>query len=146
MQRLHQYNPDLQIHLTVSPIRHLNNGAHENQLSKATLLLLTERLCKESNADYFPAYELLMDDLRDYRFYSSDLTHPSEMAIDYVWEYFSECFFSEETRKLMKRIREINEELQHRPLFPDSKMFQSFQKQTQKKIEVLQQQYPFIRF
>ena len=145
MHRLHQYNPDLQILFTVSPVRHLSDGAHENQLSKATLLLLVERLCKESNTSYFPAYELMLDDLRDYRFYAPDMTHPSQTAIDYVWERFSDCFFDEETRALMIEIDKINNELQHRPLFPDSKAYQSFQQQTKKKIMMLQQHYPFIK-
>jgi hypothetical protein len=92
-------NPHLHIVLTVSPVRHIKDGLHENNLSKSTLLLAAERLAKGfENVSYFPAYEIVIDELRDYRFYAPDLLHPSETAVDYVWEKFAQAYFSAQTQ------------------------------------------------
>ncbi|MDE6704140.1 MAG: GSCFA domain-containing protein [Muribaculaceae bacterium] len=99
---------------TVSPIRHLADGLHGNQLSKARLLLACEKLSEE--ADYFPAYEIMMDDLRDYRFYERDLKHPSELACDYIYDKFSECFFSQETASIAAKKRQEFLRSAHRPI------------------------------
>lgn len=96
--------PGKNILFTVSPIRHLADGLHGNQLSKARLLLACDKL--SAMADYFPAYEIMMDDLRDYRFYERDLKHPSELACDYIYDKFSECFFSQETASLAAKKRQ----------------------------------------
>ncbi len=99
-RQLFKVNPALKIMLTVSPVRHVKDGVHENNLSKSVLLLLTDYLVKTfDQVDYFPAYELIVDDLRDYRFYKEDLIHPSKQAVDYVFDKFSETYFSEKTKQ-----------------------------------------------
>lgn len=96
---------------TVSPVRHLADGLHGNQLSKSTLLLAVEQL-----GEYFPAYEALMDDLRDYRFYAADMKHPSEVAVDYIYSLFSDTYFSKETRKLAENNRRLFLRANHRQI------------------------------
>ena len=114
--RLQTLNPSLRIIFTVSPIRHWKNGAHGNQLSKSILLLSVEELLhNHSNCFYFPAYELVLDDLRDYRFYAEDMLHPSSQAIDYVWEKFTEAWFDGETLKKAGEIEKQNRFLNHIP-------------------------------
>lgn len=108
---------------TVSPIRHLSDTAHGNQLSKATLLLAVEQLC-EAEGDmrpcYFPAYEIVLDELRDYRFYDRDMVHPSPLAVDIVWQRFQETYMSAETRKICEKFQQLHKLKAHRPLFPES--------------------------
>lgn len=106
---LWEQNPALKILFTVSPIRHWKDGAHENQLSKATLLLATDALQKDypDRITYFPAYEILMDELRDYRFYADDMLHPSPLAIDYIWQRFIENFLSTDTSAILKEWGDI---------------------------------------
>ncbi len=105
---LHEWNPELKVIFTVSPIRHLADGAHGNQLSKSTLLLAIDELSRCAEwISYFPAFEIVMDELRDYRFYAADMVHPSDVAVDYVMERFSEACFSESARKSAKRMRTI---------------------------------------
>jgi hypothetical protein len=112
---LQKINPDLNILFTVSPVKHLKDGVVENNLSKATLLLSVHELVKKHpNCSYFPAYELVNDDLRDYRFYKQDLAHPNDIAINYVWEKFSDCFFSAETKHFNQGIQKLNAALNHR--------------------------------
>ena len=106
--------PDIKVVFTVSPVRHLGDGAHENALSKSELLLAVDKLVDNENTFYFPAYEYLMDDLRDYRFYSKDLCHPNDMAISYLEEKLAEAFFSPETREQMVEIEKENRFLNHR--------------------------------
>ncbi|MDR1698876.1 MAG: GSCFA domain-containing protein, partial [Prevotellaceae bacterium] len=126
------FNPNLNIIFTVSPIRHWKDGAHENQLSKSTLLLAIDRL-KNENLDYFPAYEIVNDDLRDYRFYASDMIHLSDVAIDYIWERVGETFFSAKTRKLNDEITQINKAREHRPFNPESEEYQDFLRKIEEK-------------
>ncbi len=114
LKKLTTVNPKLKIVFTVSPVKHLRDGLVENNLSKSTLILSVHELLKTNNTYYFPAFELINDDLRDYRFYKKDLAHPNEQAIDYVWEKFSECFFSEQTRILNQKIHKLNLAVQHR--------------------------------
>jgi GSCFA family len=117
LEKLAAQLPDLQIIMTVSPIRHLRDGLIENNLSKATLLLAADELVQKfPNVSYFPAYELVMDDLRDYRFFNRDMMHPTEQAIDYVWKFFSDTYFLEETKKAVQKIEKINAMQAHRPL------------------------------
>lgn len=134
---------------TVSPIRHLRDGAHGNRLSKAVLLLATEALLKiweqevgEGRSVYFPAYELLLDELRDYRFYADDMAHPSTMAEEYIWQRFCDMFFTSSTRSLIQRWEEIHHALEHRPLRPDSDEYRHFMHQTLLKIEAIKKEYP----
>ena len=114
IERLKKFNPSLQILFTVSPIRHLKDGIHENQLSKSILLLSVDELLKKySHCYYFPSYELLLDDLRDYRFYNEDMLHPSSQAIDYIWGKFSEAWFDEKTMMKAREFEKGNRFLNH---------------------------------
>ena len=140
-------NPDLQIILSISPIRHLKDGLHENQLSKATLLLAAEELCSTfKNMYYFPAYEMLMDDLRDYRFYATDMSHPSNQAIDYIWEKFETSCLSAEENKLRNDLSSINEAMNHRLFNPNSENSRKFANAQLNKIEAIKKQASFINF
>jgi hypothetical protein len=124
---LKEHIPGIKILLTVSPLRYLKDGFHENQLSKATLLLAIEKLIREnSDTYYFPSYEILMDDLRDYRFYADDLIHPSTQAVDYIWEKFSEAYFDKETQKIARESEAIEQALKHRPFYPESEEYKNF--------------------
>jgi len=113
---LSSLNPSIKIIFTVSPVRHLGDGFHENQLSKSILHLAIEQLVDNKNVFYFPAYEILMDDLRDYRFYAEDLCHPGENAVRYIEELFAKSFFSHETIEKLKEIEKENKMLNHRKL------------------------------
>jgi len=116
IQTLREINPSIKIIFTVSPIRHLGDGFHENQLSKSVLHLAVERLTDPKKNFYFPAYEILIDDLRDYRFYAEDMCHPSASAVNYIEEIFKETFFSQETQEKVKEIEKENKFLNHKPL------------------------------
>ena len=116
VQKMQQLNPAMKIIFTVSPVRHLGDGFHENQLSKSILLLAIEQLTDAETVFYFPAYEILMDDLRDYRFYAEDLCHPGENAVRYIEEIFADTFFSETTKEKQKEIEQENKFLNHRQL------------------------------
>lgn len=137
LDKLWQHNPKLQILFTVSPIRHWKDGAHGNQLSKATLLLAVEQLqqCFPKQVHYFPAYELMMDELRDYRFYADDLLHPSNVAIEYIWQRFAESLLSNEAQALAKEWISIQKAIDHKPFRPESEAYRQFILQTLLKIE-----------
>jgi GSCFA family len=137
---------DLQIILTVSPIRHLRDGLEENNLSKATLLLAANALTQNfPNVSYFPAYELVMDDLRDYRFFEPDMMHPTEQAIDYIWDFFSHTYFSTETKNIVQEVEKINAMRAHRPLKGENtEGVKKFQKLLDSKIKDAQTRFPFL--
>lgn len=117
IRRLRAEYPGLKIVFTVSPVRHLKDGFEGNMRSKAILLLAVEQLCEaEADCYYFPAYEIVNDDLRDYRFYASDLTHPSDEAVDYLWEIFKKMYVNEEGLSRLKEGESIRKGLDHRPL------------------------------
>jgi len=145
---IHKLNilyPDLKIIFTVSPIRHWKDGAHENNVSKATLLLAIDKLCAcFPFVYYFPAYEIMMDELRDYRFYADDMFHPSEMAVNYIWQRFIETYFSSENRKLITRLEQLQKDLQHRPIHPDSIENSFFNYKIQDKKTNLKKEFPFL--
>ena len=145
---LWQQNASLQVVLTVSPIRHVRDGLHDNQLSKATLLLAADRLCAAfpGRVFYFPAYELLQDELRDYRFYADDLVHPSPLAVRYVWERFAQWCLSPEAVRLMAEVEDIRKALAHRPLHPESEEYKRFLGQIVLKMERLNGKYPYFDF
>lgn len=139
--------PGVQVIITVSPIRYAKYGFHGSQLSKATLLLAADRLCREYGCcSYFPAYEIVNDELRDYRFYKEDMLHPSDQAVAYIWERFSAAYFSKETNAFLDKWRPIKAALNHRPFNPDSEEHQIFMQRTQEKIEELKRQYPELEF
>lgn len=137
--------PDMQAILTVSPVRHLRGGFVENQRSKAVLVLACAELCEQSDfVHYFPAYELLLDDLRDYRFYAADMIHPNEQAIDYIWQYFSEMYFATETRALLEQIGKITAAARHRPFNPDTAEYRAFARAQIDRISALEGKYPEV--
>ncbi|MEM0992681.1 MAG: GSCFA domain-containing protein, partial [Bacteroidota bacterium] len=145
LQQLCQQS-DLRILFTLSPIRHIRDGMIENQRSKATLLLAIHEICAQiDRAFYFPAYELLMDDLRNYRFYESDLIHPSQVAIDYIWNYFQQSFFGESTRGMLNEIQSLQKAAAHRAFQPTSLAHQNFLKKQLQKVEDLQARYPSLQ-
>ena len=140
-----QRHPEKQFIFTVSPLRHLKDGLHENQLSKAALLLAVDQVCKQfGNAHYFPAYEILLDELRDYRFYKEDMVHPTEQAVRYIWERFADFAIDPKEKPAMKSAAELKQMLQHRPVFPESESFKKFEQLKEKKISELNSNYPKI--
>ncbi|MEI6411922.1 MAG: GSCFA domain-containing protein [Bacteroidota bacterium] len=146
-KKIQEINQNLEIILTVSPVRHLRNGIVENQRSKATLLLACAELCANlPNTHYFPAYELLLDDLRDYRFYADDMVHPNETAVEYIWQYFSAHYFPEATRALNRDIEKILAAARHRPFNPATPEHSAFAQQQQAAIERLKQHHPDLNF
>lgn len=121
---------------TVSPIRHLRDGFRENTISKSTLHLAVEQICSQySNAYYFPSYELLLDDLRDYRFYGKDLIHPNQQGIEYIWEYFLNAFFGEKEKIEFTQRAKLLQSVYHRPFQVDSLQHQAFLKNVLTKLE-----------
>lgn len=128
---------------TVSPIRHVRDTLHGNQLSKATLLLAIDRLQQlfPDQVEYLPVYELLIDDLRDYRFYADDLVHPSSLAVSLVREFFAESCLDDECRRFIDDITPVVKALQHRPLHPDSEEHRRFVEQTKARCEALLSRY-----
>ena len=149
---IHSVNPKTQIICTVSPVRHLKDGVVENQLSKSHLISAVHEVMKSrsfmegSEAVYFPSYEIMMDELRDYRFYAKDMIHPNEVAIAYIWEKFCSVWISGEARHLMTEIEGIQKGLQHRPFNPASGQHQQFLKSLSAKIAYIVKQYPSIQF
>ena len=150
---LHAANPDMRIVLTVSPIRYRKYGYHGSQLSKATLLLAVDKVqssapaplaCKARmfNVNYFPAYEIVNDELRDYRFYAEDMLHPSAQAVEYIWQRFSEVYLSDEAKAFLKEWQPLKAALHHKPFNPDSEEYRLFMDKTMLKIAELQKKYP----
>ena len=141
-------NSNLKILFTVSPIRHMRDGLHANQLSKSTLLLAIHHLQQlfPNRLFYFPSYEIVLDELRDYRFYADDMLHPSSLTILYLWERFSEVFFSTETKQILSAVEDIGRDLSHKPFHPDSEAYQRFLGQIVLKIERLIGKYPYLDF
>lgn len=144
VDRLLSVNPDVRVVVTVSPIRYAKYGFHGSALSKAVLLLAADRLASmyPDVVEYFPAYEIVNDELRDYRFYAEDMLHPSQQAVAYIWERFAEAFFSEDTRRFLEEWRPIKEALAHRPFRPDSDEYKEFLAATMRKAELLARKYP----
>lgn len=145
---LWEQNPGLQVLFTVSPIRHWKDGAHANQLSKSTLLLAIDRL-QESYPEhiaYFPAYEIMMDELRDYRFYADDMLHPSPLAIEYIWQRFIESLLAKEAQAIYREWREIQKAINHKPFQPDGEGYKQFILQTLLKMERISDKFPSFEF
>ena len=145
LQQLHTLRPHLQCLFTVSPIRHLKDGLHGNQLSKANLLLAADKICQELDfCHYFPSYEIMIDELRDYRFYADDMMHPSPLAIEYIWECFSNCYFTPSTLSFLKEWNKIRRGLAHRPFNPETEAYQTFLSQILLKLEELKEKLPYL--
>lgn len=143
---LRQANPKVNIIITVSPIRYAKYGYHESQLSKAVLLLAADKVIKEEGERvyYFPAYEIVNDELRDYRFYKADMLHPNEQAVEYIWEQLVATCFSAEAKQFLEEWRPIKEALAHRPFHPEAAAYQDFIKKTKEKAKMLELKYPNI--
>lgn len=140
-------SPQRQVVLTVSPVRHLRDGLVDNQRSKAALLLAAEALSTAfERVHYFPAYELILDDLRDYRFCEADLSHPNAMAVDYVWQRFGEAFFAGQTQLVLQEVAHIVRAAQHRPFFPGTAQHQAFAAQQLARIAHLEALQPGLDF
>lgn len=152
--------PDVHVVFTVSPIRYRKYGYHESQLSKATLLLAVDKVCiglnglsrtsqarvvRESpfpSAAYFPAYEILMDELRDYRFYADDMLHPSSQAVAYIWQQLVAHYFSDAAKEFLGEWAPLKAALNHRPFDADSEAYHAFMDKTMLKVAELQKKYP----
>ncbi len=138
-------NPALRVVFSVSPVRHLKDGCQGNQVSKAALLLAVEQLCAENPlVSYFPAYEIMMDELRDYRFYDEDMVHPSATAVRFIWNRFVEQYISSQAQEIMKEVDQIVRAMEHRPLHPQSASFRTFMAGYARRTGQLQKQYPFL--
>lgn len=129
---------------TVSPIRHIKDGLHENEVSKGILLQAVDELTDGERVRYFPSYEILMDELRDYRYYAQDMVHPSETAVAYIWERFEETYFGKETEQERNTLHQLWLDMQHRPLHPDSEESKRFEEQVQARYARLKEQYPWV--
>ena len=143
-------NPNVNFIFTVSPVRHLKDGFVENLVSKANLIVaiyqqLQTGHCK-LNTEYFPSYEIMMDELRDYRFYAEDMLHPNQIAVDYIWERFFQTQITEESHSIMEEVGSIQKGLQHRPFNPDSEGHLKFKEKLREKITILVSQYSFMKF
>ncbi len=137
--------PKLIVIFTVSPVRHWKDGAHENQISKAHLLLSIEKVIgKFPNLYYFPSYEVMLDELRDYRFYADDLVHPSAMAVNHLYDRFAQSYFADETLFLAREVGKIAQAMQHRVFFPESEAHRKFKSSYRKKIQELQAAHPYL--
>jgi len=124
---LKKINPTIRIITTVSPVRHTKDGMIENNVSKARLLDALYQLSLQNNqVEYFPSYELVLDDLRDYRFFKEDLIHPSKQAVDYIWEKFSETYFEQSTQTIIQKINKVISAINHRPFNEESDNHQQF--------------------
>ena len=141
-----EQHPEKQFIFTVSPLRHLKDGMHGSQLSKAALLLAVNEICRQfANAHYFPAYEIMMDELRDYRFYKEDMVHPTEQAVRYIWERFAEFAINASEKPAMNAAAELRQMLEHKPLFPETEAFKRFELQKERKTAELKKNYPDVR-
>ena len=132
--------PDKYWIFTVSPIRHVKDGLHANQVSKAILLQAVDEL----GQSYFPSYEIMMDELRDYRFYAEDMVHPSQVAVEYIWQRFVETYMTEDTRGEMRTLHQLWQDRHHRLLHPDSEEAERFRLHVEKQMVALKERYPWI--
>nr|WP_299032212.1 GSCFA domain-containing protein [uncultured Tenacibaculum sp.] len=140
-------NPETTIIYTVSPVRHIKDGFIENQRSKAHLLSAIHQVVESrNNTHYFPSYEIMMDELRDYRFYNEDMIHPNKTAVNYIWEKFKQVWITEDSYKTMKQVETIQRGINHKPFNSESEAHQLFLKKLQQKKETLLQAFPFMNF
>ncbi|MBA4198808.1 MAG: GSCFA domain-containing protein [Chitinophaga sp.] len=147
LDKLGSFNPNINIIFTISPVRHLREGVVDNNWSKAVLIQTVHGLIDQlSKLYYFPAYELVIDDLRDYRFYAEDLVHPNYAATDYVWNKLVDACMSNETKELMKQIAEVNLAFNHKPFNPQTQQHKKFLQSYAEKTTVLQKQHPYLNF
>jgi hypothetical protein len=136
----------LKVVFTVSPVKHLKDGAHENQLSKATLLLAIDEIIKAhpENTFYFPSYEVINDELRDYRFYAEDMSHPSDTAVQIIFDKFKKAYFEQTTIQLVNDIEKVNKAVSHKLLNTDTNEVNKFAMAMLKRIENIEKKHPFL--
>lgn len=148
--KLRKVNENASVIFTISPVRHLKDGFVENQRSKANLISAIGKIMESASSDknlyYFPAYEIMLDELRDYRFYAEDMVHPNNLAIDYIWKKFKSVWISEKADSVMKVVQEIQKGLAHRPFNEQAEQYQLFLKSLEEKISHLKKEYPFMNF
>ncbi|MBA3899970.1 MAG: GSCFA domain-containing protein [Bacteroidetes bacterium] len=145
ISKLLELTPNLKVLFTVSPVRYTRDGVVENNLSKAILLQATHQLVEQNKqASYFPAYELVIDDLRDYRFFKEDLVHPNQQAIEYVWGKFESACIDSDSLKILEQLKQIIKAKEHRPLHPESIEHQAFRKQNFEQARQLMEKYPYL--
>lgn len=147
IELIRELNPKLSILISISPVRHLKDGMVQNNQSKAHLLAAVHQVvAPRKNIHYFPSYEIVLDELRDYRFYEPDMLHPNQVAIDYVWEKFCSVWLSESTKSTMQEVSAIQKGQMHKAFNTTSEEHQKFLKNLQKKMETLQERFPFMSF
>ena len=139
--KLSKLNPDLKVVFTISPVRHIRDGIIENNRSKARLIYAVEKLTSRQNVDYFPAYEIVMDELRDYRFFKEDRIHPTAEAINFIWKRFSDLYFDEQTKTTIQEFSKIRKRLAHRS---DQQL--NLDAQTLKSMQHLENEFPWVRW
>lgn len=146
IDRLIELNKDIKIIVTVSPIRYAKYGFQGSQLSKATLLLASQQLLElyPDRIEYFPTYEIMNDELRDYRFYAADMLHPTEQAVDYIWERFSDTYFSQSTTDFITEWRPLKQALAHKVLDATSNDFIKFKQSSIEKLNLIAKKYPLL--
>lgn len=146
LTQLHAFNPGLRVILTVSPIRHIADGLDTNSLSKASLrIAIHDAIARHSEyCDYFPAYEIMLDDLRDYRFYSSDMVHPSDVAVEYIWQAFQATYLDDHSALAVARCERIHKRLQHRPMSSNRESVDRFHADTAAVVRNLIKEYPYL--
>ncbi len=145
IEKITATNHDIKIIFTVSPVRHMKDGSIENQLSKSTLLLAVNEIIRNNdNCFYFPSYEIMMDDLRDYRFYEADMIHPSAQAVEYIWRIFTDTWFNDNTESIFNEIDKLKKAALHKPFQPQAPAHQQFIKKQLEKVNALQNRYSFI--
>ena len=142
----HEFNPELRVLFTVSPIRHIADGLEMNSLSKAVLRVAINNVVRANKewVGYFPAYEIVIDDLRDYRFYNADMVHPSEVAIEYIWQTFQATYFDDRSTQAIARCERVSKRLKHRPMSNNPDVVARFNADTQAVIANLKKEYPYI--
>lgn len=142
---LSHHNADIQIIVTVSPIRYAKYGFHGSQLSKASLLIAADKLvAANGNCTYFPAYEIVNDELRDYRFYREDMLHPTEQAVEYIWQRLKQTYLSKEALDFISQWKPIKEALNHKPFNAESPEYKAFMDSTMQKFNTLRKRYPLM--
>ena len=150
LKLIHAVNPNCTVFFTVSPVRHIKDGFVENQWSKANLFSAIHSVLKtehsKRNTEYFPSYEIMMDELRDYRFYAEDMLHPNQVAIDYIWKRFKETTISEAAFNTMDEVENVQKSLSHKPFNPNSESHLKFESKVREKITKLENQYSFMKF
>ena len=146
LTRVHEFNPELRVILTVSPIRHIADGLDTNSLSKALLRVAIHEVIAvhRDYCDYFPAFEIMMDDLRDYRFYSNDMVHPSDMAVEYIWQAFQATYLDDRSALAVARCERIHKRLQHRPMSTNRETVDRFNADTASVVRNLIKEYPYL--